>query len=141
MDRLFPFVRNNWLLFVALIVILALLFVNLARSRLTGFREVRPDEAVRLMNHEDAVLLDIRSGEEYTKGHVMNALNIPFANLQDRLVDLQPHQGRALIICCENGRQAAQAGAVLRKHGYGRVMGLSGGLASWRSAGLPLVRA
>lgn len=141
MERLRPFIVENWLLFVALIVILALLFVNLAKSRLLGVREVRADEAVRLMNHEEAVIVDTRPEEEFAKGHIIGAVNVPFATLADRLAELKSSYGtRPVIVCCEHGRQSGQAGAALKKNGFARILGLSGGLAAWRSAGLPLVR-
>jgi rhodanese-related sulfurtransferase len=140
MERLGPFIVKNWLLFVALIVILALFAVNLSRNRLLGIREIKADEAIRLMNHEDAVLIDARSSEEFTNGHILNAINVPFAALQERLATLEPYRGRAIIVYCESGRQSAQFSAVLQKNGFDRVMGLAGGLAAWRGAGLPLAK-
>lgn len=141
MERLRPFVVENWLLFVALIVILALLFVNLTRSRLLGVREIRTDEAVRLMNHEEAVVIDTRPEEEFAKGHILGAVNVPFATLTDRVAELKSSYGdRPVIVCCEHGRQSGQAGAALKKNGFARPLGLAGGLTAWRGAGLPLVR-
>jgi rhodanese-related sulfurtransferase len=138
MDRLLPFIVHNWMLFVALIVVLALLFVNLTRSLFTGFREISPGEAVRLMNDEDAVLVDTRTHDEFANGHILNAVNLPLADLQDRLAELQAHRGRPIVIYCESGRRSAQAGALLKKNGFDRVVGLAGGLTAWRRAGLPL---
>jgi rhodanese-related sulfurtransferase len=140
MERLGPFVVKNWLLFVALIVILALLFVNLTKSRLLGFREVKADEAVRLMNHEDAVVIDTRAEEDFARGHILGAVSMPFATLQDRLAELEAYRGRPVIVYCEHGRQSGQAGAALKKNGFERIVGLAGGLAAWRGAGLPLVK-
>jgi len=140
MERLGPFIVKNWLLFVALIVILALFVVNLTKNRLLGFREIRADEAVRLMNHEDAVLIDVRSGEEFIDGHILTAINVPLAALEDRLSTLEEYRGRPIIVYCQSGRQSAQFGAALRKRGFDKVMGLAGGLVSWRAAGLPVAK-
>lgn len=141
MERLGPFVVENWLLFAALIVILALLFVNLAKSRLLGIRDIRTDEAVRLMNHGEAVIIDTRPEEQFDQGHILGAVNVPFATLAARMAELKSSYGaRPVIVCCEYGRQSGQAGATLKKNGFARIVGLSGGMAAWRSAGLPLVR-
>lgn len=140
MENLGTFILNNWLLFLALIVILALLFVNLGRSRLLGFKEVAPNDAVQLINHEDAVLIDTRGDEEFKQGHILNAVNVPLALLEDRMKDLQQYRERKVIVYCESGRQSAHAGATLRNNGFASVYKLAGGLMAWRSAGLPLER-
>lgn len=140
MENLGTFVLDNWLLFLALIVILALLFVNLAKARLLGFKEVRPAEAVRLASHENAVFMDIRSDEEFAQGHVVDAVHVPLPLLDARMDELQPYRDRKVIVYCESGRRAAHAGVTLRKHGFTSLYKLAGGLMAWRGAGLPLER-
>jgi rhodanese-related sulfurtransferase len=140
MQRLGSFIADQWYLFLALIVILALLFVNLSKTRLLGYREVKPVEAVQLINHDDAVVIDTRDGEEFEKGHIVNAINMPYASLEDRIRDLDDYRDRAIIVCCANGRKSAHAGAILRGNGFRTVYKLSGGLVAWESAGFPLNR-
>lgn len=138
MENLGRFVLDNWWLFLALIVILALLFVNLTRNRLLGFRDVKAAEAVQLINHDDAVVIDVRSDDDFEAGHIVGAVHAPLALLEERMKDLQAYRERKVIVCCEAGRQSAHAGAALRDAGFGSVYKLSGGLMAWRSAGLPL---
>ncbi len=140
MQTLGSFIADQWYLFLALIVILALLFVNLAKSRLLGFREVKPAEAVQLINHDDALVIDTRDNEVFDKGHIVNAVNMPFASLEDRIRDLDDYRDRAIIVCCADGRKSARAGAILRGNGFHTVYKLSGGLMAWESAGFPLNR-
>jgi rhodanese-related sulfurtransferase len=140
MENLGTFILDNWYLFLALIVILGLLFVNLGKGRLLGFTEVGPVQAVELINHENALPLDVRADDEFAKGHIVGSINIPFALLDSRMEDLQPHRDRPLLVYCESGRQAAHACARLRSAGFEPVHKLRGGLMAWRSAGLPLER-
>lgn len=140
MQTLGSFIAGQWYLFLALIVILGLLFVNLTKTRLLGFREVKPAEAVQLINHEDALVVDTRDDEAYAKGHIVNAINLPFAALEDRIRELDEYRDRAVIVCCANGRKSAHAGAILRGNGFRTVYKLSGGLMAWESAGFPLNR-
>ena len=140
MENLGTFILNNWLLFLGLIVILALLFVNLTKSRLLGFKEIGPNDAVQMINHEDALLIDTRSDEEFNQSHILGAVNAPLALLEDRMKDLQQYRERKVIVYCETGRQSAHAGATLRSNGFTSVYKLAGGLMAWRSAGLPLER-
>lgn len=140
MENLGTFILSNWYLFLALIVILGLLFVNLGKGRLLGFSEIRPATAVGLINHEDALPLDIRGDDEFRKGHIVGSLHVPFALLDGRMEELQQHRSRKLLVCCESGRQAAHACARLRSAGFESIYKLSGGIMAWRSAGLPLER-
>lgn len=141
MERLGSFIAGQWYLFLALIVILALLFVNLGKNRLLGYREVRPAEAVGLINHDDAVVIDTRDAEEFEKGHIVDAVNLPYATLEDRIRELDEYRDHAVIVCCENGRKSAHAGAYLRSNGFRTVYKLAGGLRAWEGAGFPLNRA
>ncbi|MDR2878120.1 MAG: rhodanese-like domain-containing protein [Chromatiales bacterium] len=140
MENLGTFVLNNWLLFLALIVILALLFVNLTKSRLLGFKEVPPNEAVRLNNQENALFIDVRSDDEFAKGHIVDAIHVPLPLIDARVNDLQQYRDRKVIVYCESGKRAAHAAVALRKHGFTSVYKLTGGLMAWRSASLPLER-
>ncbi len=140
MENLGTFILNNWLLFVALIVIVGLLFVNLTKSRLLGFREIGANDAVGLINHENAVIIDTRGDEEFKQGHILNAVHVPLALLSERMTELQPYRERAVIVYCDSGRQSAHAGATLRSNGFTTIYKLSGGLMAWKSAGLPLER-
>lgn len=140
MENLGTFIVANWYLFLALIVILGLLFVNLGKSRLLGFTEVDPNQAVELINHENALPLDVRADDEFAKGHIVDSINIPFALLDSRMDELQPYRDRKLLVCCESGRQAAHACARLKSAGFQSIYKLRGGLMAWRSAGLPLER-
>jgi rhodanese-related sulfurtransferase len=140
MENFGTFIFANWYLFLALIVILGLLFVNLGKSRLLGFNEVGPGEAVELMNHENALPVDVRADDEFAKGHIVGSINVPFALLDSRMEELQVHRERKLLVCCESGRQAAHACARLRGAGFQSIYKLRGGLMAWRSASLPLER-
>lgn len=138
MENLGTFILNNWLLFAALIVIVGLLFVNLTKARLLGFREIAANDAVALINHENAVIIDTRGDEEFKQGHILNAIHAPLALLNERMTELQPHRERTAIVYCDSGRQSAHAAATLRSNGFTQLYKLRGGLMAWKSAGLPL---
>lgn len=140
MEQLIEFILNHWLLSLLALVLLVMLAASVARDRLLGFREVKPAEAVHLINHEDAVVLDTRGQDEFAGGHILNAINIPLAELDDRIGDLDPGGGRPVIVCCRTGQRSARASAVLKKQGIGTIYKLAGGLTAWESAGLPLTK-
>jgi len=95
------FVVNNWYLFLAAAIIIALLVGAPIRARLSGVVSVRPHEAVRIVNRENAVLVDVREAAEYEAGHIPNAVHIPLGEIATARtlpgVNFQPRQfgGRA----------------------------------------------
>ncbi len=105
-----------------------------------GSRKVTPIAATRLINDEDAVVVDVRGDSEFNEGHVVNALHIPMNYLKERMDKLEKYRNRTIIPICRNGQQSAVASATLRKHGFEKVFNVSGGIVAWREANLPLVK-
>lgn len=134
------FVVANWELFLALVVILALLFSNLFGERLRGYQSVDPNSAVNLINHEDALYLDVRTDAEISDGRVINSLHIPLAALKSRLGELEKHRERPIVVGCRSGHRSGVACGQLRKAGFEKVYNLKGGILAWRSANLPVSR-
>lgn len=138
MQQFFEFTVNNWFLFLALVIVLTLLGMNMIRPKLLGFKEVKPAEVVQLINRDDAVLLDVRDNSDFEKGHILNAHHIPFGLVEERLHELEKFKTSPLVVYCETGQQSARAGAILQKQGFASVYKLSGGLSAWKSANFPL---
>ena len=97
---------------------------------------VSPQEATLMINREDAVVLDVRSPEDFGKGHILNARNVPLSQLEGRAGELHKHKARPVIVC-EDGARSSATG-VLRKMGLEKVYVLAGGLSAWQQAGLPV---
>ena len=137
MQQFVEFAIGEWPLFLALLIILALL----ARSFLSAAKAVRPAEATRLIHHNGAIVVDVRTDKEFQEGHVLNALHIPLGMLQNRLAELQDYKSRTLIMVCRSGARSGQAASILAKQGFEDVYNLSGGMMAWQSASLPVTTA
>jgi rhodanese-related sulfurtransferase len=96
-------------------------------------------EAVRLMNREKAVVIDVSEADEYAAGHIVNSRHIPLAQLETSK-DVPTNKSLPLLLVCASGKRASSAAAVLRKRGHAQVLVIAGGLGGWRAAALPLVR-
>jgi rhodanese-related sulfurtransferase len=140
MQRLVEFVTNNPILFVLLAVILGLIGWTEWRRFTRAFKEISPAEAVRLINREDALVLDVREDSELKSGKIQGAKHIPFSVLKQRVGELKVFRDRAMIISCGAGLRSGQASDVLRKHDFHKLYSLKGGIAAWQSANLPLVK-
>lgn len=139
MERIPEFIGNHLFLVTLFIAILALLIWNLFGETLSGIVHLSPADATLLLNRKNAVVLDLRPTREFESGHIINAVNLP-EDQDGREKLLDKHKDRPLIACCQNGAQSARAARAMRLKGFEQVYCLKGGLAAWRSAGLPLTR-
>ena len=96
---------------------------------LVDIKEVkRPDK--------DAQLVDVRTPNEYSKGSLAGAVNIPAADLVSRMETLD--KNRPVILVTQNGRRAQQELKQFKSKGFSDVYVLEGGLVAWQAAKLPL---
>jgi rhodanese-related sulfurtransferase len=108
--------------------------------RRTGGSTVSTHEATVLINHQDAIVVDVREPKDYGNGHIINARNIPLSQLEQRMKDLERHKSKPVIVHCDTGTKSGTAAGVLRRNGFEKVYSLAGGLAAWRQAGLPTAK-
>jgi rhodanese-related sulfurtransferase len=103
-----------------------------------GTREVGTLQVTQLINHANALLLDVRETKEYEGGKLPNAMHLPLSQLKDRKGELAKYVKRPVIAYCERGNDSRSAGALLKEAGFTDVYLLQGGLQAWKSAGLPV---
>ena len=95
-------------------------------------------QAVQLINREKALVIDVCEPAEYAAGHVGGAKNVPLSQFQERLPQVAKNKAVPLIIVCARGARAGRAAAQARRLGYDKAQVLTGGLAAWRSASMPV---
>ena len=86
---------------------------------------------------EAPILLDVRTAEEFSSGHVPGAVNIPVRQLAARIEELAPYRSTEIVVYCEAGPRARLASLVLSGNDFERVGFLDGHMRAWRQAGLP----
>lgn len=134
------FVTKNWYLFLGLVVVLALIILDPLRRRASGVASVSAVELPQLINHDSAIVVDISDPNDYKKGHIPNAINIPFETLSDNLGRLQKHKNKPIVVACRTGNRSPRAASILRKQGFESLYTLSGGLASWQKENFPTAK-
>lgn len=139
MEQLLEFAGNHALLVGAFLAVLTALLWNLATDP-GGKNAVDPLGATAMINHEEAVVLDVRSMAEFKDGHIVNALNIPLNGLGNNLKQLDKYRGKPIVAVCRSGSRSGAACSLLRKHGFENVKNLRGGMMAWQSANLPVKR-
>ena len=131
------FVEKNWMLVTVAFVSGAMLVWPLVQRRFSPMRELGTLGATQLLNR-DALLLDVRETNEYELGRLPNALHIPMSQLAGRIGEVKGKHDLPVIVYCASGRRSRMAGATLAKAGFKDIYHLTGGIAAWRGAGLPV---
>ena len=136
-SQLTEFISNHPFLILAALALLAMLIGGEIRHRLSGVKDVGPGEATRLLNHENAIMVDMRSDRDFRDGHIVNALHVPAEN-NDMPARLEKYRDRPLIVYCRSGNQSLTVCGKLRKQGFEKVYNLKGGVLGWQQADLPV---
>lgn len=129
-------IDNIWLIAIALVSGAALLLPGLQRRG----AKVSQLQATQMMNQGKTLVLDVRDAAEFATGHLQNAKHIPLNELSTRLKELEKSKSNTVITVCERGVRSATAAALLTKQGFTQVFSLEGGVAAWKSQGLPTVK-
>jgi rhodanese-related sulfurtransferase len=139
MGHIFEFANGHPLLAAAVVVsLLAVIFYEL-RLKSQGVTNVSTSIAVQMIN-KGATIVDVRKPEEFSRGHIVNARNVPLTDLEaEPDKSLKNSANKVYITVCDNGLSAGRAANALRKSGFESVFSLKGGLAGWRAENLPTV--
>ncbi len=137
MQQLIEFTMNHWILVLSFVVVAGFLVFNL----LAGDKNaVDPLAATDLINHKEAVVVDVRPAADFNKGHIINAISIPSNGFANQIGLLNKHKDKPIIISCRSGAQSSTATQQLKKAGFEQVYNLRGGILAWQSANLPISR-
>lgn len=132
------FIKSNiWLILIAVISGVMLLW-SFVGNRLRGVKEVNCTGALQMINHKDAVVLDVREQSEYQSGHLLNSKQIPLLKLRERIGEMERYRDRPIVVVCRSGQRSATACAMLGREGFAQVYNLAGGVMAWQKANLPL---
>ncbi len=70
----------------------------------------------------NAVVIDVRTPEEYSMGHYKKSLNIPYNQIEQRIKDLEKYKNKTIILYCRSGRRAEIAKKMLESNGFKNVI-------------------
>ena len=140
MEQLIEFAGNHLFLMGAFVVVLALVIKAEYEHQLGRANQMDPTAAIRLMNNDEAVVLDVREAADFSNGHIKNAKNIPITSLKGQLDNLQKDREKPVLAYCRSGNVSGKACRILKSSGFSDVHNLAGGILSWQDANLPLTK-
>ena len=98
--------------------------------------------AVQIEQGTAPLILDVRSPEEFAQGHIPSAINIDYRDVPNQLdtirSSIRASNSSTVIVYCERGVRAGRAERTLTGAGFESVVQLTGDIAAWRKADLPL---
>lgn len=140
MSQYLEFIGNHPFLIASAAALIGIIIVYEVKQATRGYQDLEPPDATRLVNNEDATMVDVRPATDFEKARVLNAINIPEAEITDRIKEIEKRAARPVIVYCANGISSGRAASRLVGAGIARVYNLKGGLAAWETAGLPVMR-
>ncbi len=138
MDQLTQFATNHWQLVLALVVILTIILINELVSQKKRGKELSTSAAIEMINHENAVIFDLRDADAFRAGHIIDAIHASAEDMSEKRYE--KHKTKPVILVCARGLQSAPLAAKLRVKGFTQLRVLAGGMAAWQTAGLPLIK-
>jgi rhodanese-related sulfurtransferase len=139
MQRLLEFISHHPYLAAGAVVAAIAVLVNELRERIQAFAALSANQAVRLIN-QGALVIDLRSKDLYDAGHIVDARNLPVAELETQAESLKKWRDKNVITYCDSGTNGASAARSLVKLGFTKVFNLQGGLNAWVKDNMPLTK-
>lgn len=138
MNEFLDFLMINWQLSGLLILVIgAYLVFEFMQGMMTG-NSVSPEEAVAMINHQSAVVFDVRTPQEYATGHILGSINIDTTEPDTKMKHLNKYSQKPVIVVCAHGKRSTLFLKRLQSLGFSDAVNLTGGLHAWQNAGLPL---
>lgn len=102
-----------------------------------SYQNIGPRELYQAVD-QGAVVVDVRTPQEFAEGHVPGAINLPVENVV-QWADTLP-KDKPVYLYCRSGNRSRQAAEYLKKKGYTNLYNLEGGILAIQREGFPLVR-
>jgi len=137
MENLGEFILNHWVLSSLFVVLSWLVLSDSINRKLSGLNLINVADAVKLVNQNKAMFLDVREEAEFEKEFIADSKNIPNTELAEKTETLKD-KNQPLIVVCASGQRAKGAAKKLKAAGFTEVYVLTGGIQAWKEAKLPL---
>ena len=94
------------------------------------YKKITSDEAKNIMSTQKAIVVDVRSLEEYNEGHIPNAISVPLETIENEAETKLKNKDDLILVYCRSGRRSREAALRLIEKGYTNVIDF-GGIQDW----------
>lgn len=127
------------------IKVLSLVFLFLGvtsclKSQADGVQVLEVSKYEKKMTQPEVQLVDVRTPEEFSEGHLENAINIDVTadDFDAKVASLDKE--KPVMVYCKSGGRSAKASARLKELGFKTITDLEGGITNWKSENKPVVK-
>jgi rhodanese-related sulfurtransferase len=111
----------------SILILFILIFLTACGN--AGYKNVSTDDAKKLIEDNEVIVLDVRTPEEFQGGHIPNAILIPLQELENRLTEIDKE--KSYLVVCRSGNRSAQASEILSNNGFSTIYNMTGGMNNW----------
>ncbi|MDX1526323.1 MULTISPECIES: rhodanese-like domain-containing protein [Idiomarinaceae] len=141
MEQILAFAADHLFMSLLWVILLIAIVVTYVQAATSKIKSLTPQQATLLINRNDGVYVDIRSVDEYRKGHIQDSLHLTADKIRkNELAPLEKFKSAPIVVVCATGMTAKGAAATLAKAGFEQVAILQGGISAWQGASFPLVK-
>ena len=135
MQELYNFTIENWILSTLFLTVLGILIFSFVSQK----SSISPTDAVNLLNKmgDNLFIIDLRPIDAFQKGHIINAVNLAFNNLENSLDNYSKLKETPVLVYCDSGMVSSSSFSIFKKKGFTDVRIIRGGLDSWKHENLP----
>ncbi|MFD0966919.1 rhodanese-like domain-containing protein [Seminibacterium arietis] len=135
------FAKNHTLMVIAWIAVFIMVVYTFFKSITTKVKTIDNTELVRIINSQDATVIDIRTVDEFERGHIINSIHLLPTEIKNNNVGkIEHHKEHPVVLVCATGMNANSSAELLAKQGFTQVYALKEGITGWCSSNLPLVK-
>ena len=138
MAQLAEFITNHIFLVVLFLAAMFLFLITAYKQASAGLQTVSAEQLTRLVNQQNAKLVDVRPADAFAQGHIVNAINMPMADIEAEKIKIDGLKKRPVVVYCQMGRTSVKACQLLNKAGVESTFSLQGGINAWLNDKMPL---
>ncbi|HFE9682161.1 TPA: rhodanese-like domain-containing protein [Clostridium perfringens] len=95
-------------------------------------KDISIEESKKLINDGNVnLILDVRNEDEFAKGHLKNAIQIPVKELKENLSDIEKFKDELVLVYCRSGKRSAEAVDILKENGFKNLVHMKDGISKW----------
>jgi rhodanese-related sulfurtransferase len=132
------FVEANLIICMIWLALLVTLIATELNKLLAGYKSITPQELTRMINRDEATVIDVSAITEYQAGHIINAKHMLPSKLDPNSKELVALKDKPIALYCKSGMTSPAVAKKLKSAGFTKVHVLSGGLAAWIGESLPV---
>lgn len=139
MNEILIFILKHWVLSLAFFTIL-IVIITIEAQKANDKNSISPEYLVHLINHEKAVIIDVRPKNIFNTGHIIGAKNFLLSEIENKNSKIKKYIKKNVVVVCGNGNLSMNIAKKLKKMDFENAYYLSGGMQSWSKENLPLAK-